>query len=422
MAMAAMPLQSQGRSPTSSSNIMSPSKGSRASASALVGSAFIMATSAIGPGFITQTTRFTEQLSTSFGFVILCSIVLDIVVQLNIWRVISVSGMRAQDLANRLAPGMGYVLAILIVLGGLAFNIGNVAGAAMGVQVIIGADLWIGVVLSVLISFFVFWNKEAGKGLDLFSKILGGLMIALIGYIAISSAPPVMKVMHHAVLPETIDTTAIIVLVGGTVGGYISFAGVHRLLDAGITGDENISSVSRAAVKGIMLASAMRILLFLAVLGIVVTGDRLDEGNPAATVFKLAAGDVGYRIFGVVLWCAAITSVVGSAYTSVSFLRTFHSFFEKYHRIIITFFITCSAVIFLIVGRPVSILIIAGALNAFILPLALGIILLASRGVAIVNQYRHPWWLTIAGWVVVVALGLMCIFSLTSDIGRLWNQ
>lgn len=401
---------------------MSASKGSKAATSALVGSAFIMATSAIGPGFITQTTRFTEQLTTSFGFIIVCSIVLDVVVQLNIWRVISVSGMRAQDLANTLAPGMGYVLTILIVLGGLAFNIGNVAGAAMGVQVMVGADLWMGVVLSVMISLFVFWSKEAGKALDLFSKMLGGIMITLMGYIAVSSAPPMKEVMHHAVLPEKIDTTAIIVLVGGTVGGYISFAGVHRLLEAGITGSENISSVSRAAVKGIMLASAMRILLFLAALGIVVTGATLDEGNPAATVFKLAAGEVGYRIFGIVLWCAAITSVVGSAYTSVSFLRTFHSFFERHHRMIITFFIICSAVIFLIVGRPVSILIIAGALNAFILPLALGIILFASRKAVIMNQYRHPWWMTIAGWMVVVALGLMSIYTLLTDLGRLWNQ
>ena len=401
---------------------MSASKGSKAAASALVGSAFIMATSAIGPGFITQTTRFTEQLTTSFGFIIVCSIILDVVVQLNIRRVISASGMRAQDLANRLAPGMGYVLTILIVLGGLAFNIGNVAGAAMGIQVMVGADLWIGVVLSVIISLFIFWNKEAGKALDLFSKILGGVMIALTGYIAISSAPPIKEAMRHAVLPEKIDTTAIIVLVGGTVGGYISFAGVHRLLEAGITGAENIPSVSRAAVKGIMLASAMRILLFLAVLGVVVTGATLDEGNPAATVFRLAAGEVGYRIFGVVLWCAAITSVVGSAYTSVSFLRTFHSFFEKHHVIIITFFIMSSAVIFLIVGRPVSILITVGAFNAFILPLALGIVLFASRKMVIVNQYRHPWWLTIAGWVVVFVLGIMSIYTLVADLGRLWNQ
>lgn len=401
---------------------MSASKGSRIATSALVGSAFIMATSAIGPGFITQTTRFTEQLTTSFGFIIVCSIVLDVVVQLNIWRVISVSGMRAQDLANTLAPGMGYVLTILIVLGGLAFNIGNVAGAAMGVQVMVGADLWMGVVLSVMISLLVFWNKDAGKTLDVFSKVLGGIMIILIGYVAISSGPPMKEVMHHAVVPEKIDTTAIIVLVGGTVGGYISFAGVHRLLEAGITGQENISSVSRAAVNGILLASAMRILLFLAALGVVVTGATLDEGNPAATVFKLAAGEVGYRIFGVVLWCAAITSVVGSAYTSVSFLRTFHFFFEKHHRMIITFFILCSAVIFLIVGRPVSVLIIAGALNAFILPLALGIILFASRKAVIVNQYRHPRWMSMTGWVVVLALGLMSIYTLLTDLGRLWNQ
>lgn len=400
---------------------MSASKGSKATASALLGSAFIMATSAIGPGFITQTTKFTGQLTTSFGFVIVCSILLDIVVQLNIWRVISVTGMRAQDLANRLAPGMGYVLALLIVLGGLAFNIGNMAGAAMGVQVMVGADLWIGVVISVIISLFIFWNREAGKALDLFSKILGGVMIALMGYIAVSSEPPLMDAMHHAVLPEKIDTTAIIVLVGGTVGGYISFAGVHRLLDAGITGPENISSVSRAAVKAIMLASAMRILLFLAALGVVVAGVTLDEGNPAATVFKVAAGEVGYRIFGVVLWSAAITSVVGSAYTSVSFLRTFHSFFEKQHRIIVTFFIASSALIFLIVGRPVSILIIVGALNAFILPLALGIILLVSRKTTIVNQYRHPWWMIIVGWVVVVTLALMSIYTL-ADLGRIWNR
>lgn len=401
---------------------MSASKGSKAVASALAGSAFIMATSAIGPGFITQTTRFTEQLTTSFGFIIVCSVVLDIVVQLNIWRIISVSGLRAQDLANRLAPGMGYVLAVLIVLGGLAFNIGNVAGAAMGVQVMIGADLWIGTILSVIISLFVFWYREAGKTLDLFAKMLGGIMIGLMGYVAMSSAPPITEVMHRAVWPKTVDTSAIIVLVGGTVGGYISFAGVHRLLEAGITGADNIPLVSHAAVKGIMLASAMRILLFLAVLGVVVTGAALDEGNPAATVFQVAAGEIGYRIFGVVLWSAAITSVVGSAYTSISFLRTFHSRFEKHHRVITSVFIMSSAVVFMIVGRPVSVLIIAGALNAFILPLALGIILVASRKVIMVNQYRHPLWMIVAGWVVVVALGLMCMYTLVADFGRLWNQ
>ena len=65
----------------------------------LLGAAFLMATSAIGPGFITQTTKFTAELKASFGFVILISILMDIGAQLNIWRMVSVSKLYAQDLA-----------------------------------------------------------------------------------------------------------------------------------------------------------------------------------------------------------------------------------------------------------------------------------------------------------------------------------
>src|SRR5512134_2070644 len=96
------------------------------------GAMFLMATSAIGPGFITQTTQFTAQLGAAFAFAILVSIVVDIALQLNVWRVIGVSGLRAQELANTVLPGAGYVLAALVVLGGLVFNIGNIGGTALG--------------------------------------------------------------------------------------------------------------------------------------------------------------------------------------------------------------------------------------------------------------------------------------------------
>src|SRR5512139_811621 len=99
--------------------------------SAILGAAFLMATSAVGPGFLTQTTVFTKQLLASFGFVILLSVILDIFAQLNIWRVLTVSGKRGQDAANETVPGSGYVLAAMIVFGGLVFNIGNVAGAGL---------------------------------------------------------------------------------------------------------------------------------------------------------------------------------------------------------------------------------------------------------------------------------------------------
>jgi Mn2+/Fe2+ NRAMP family transporter len=389
-------------------------------ASALLGSAFLMATSAIGPGFITQTTVFTEQLVTSFGFIILCSILLDIVVQLNIWRVVTITGQRAQDLANRFFFGAGHLLTFLIVLGGLAFNIGNIAGAALGINVLTGADLWVGALVSVAIALIVFWYKEAGAAMDLFSKVLGMVMIALTAYVAISSNPPLAVTLKHTFVPERIDTTAIIVLVGGTVGGYISFAGAHRLLDAGVTGIENVKKVSGAAVRGIVIASLMRVLLFLAALGVVVAGVTLDPGNPAATVFQSAAGNIGYKVFGVVLWCAAITSVVGSAYTSVSFLRSVHAKLESKENLLITVFITISACVFLWIGRPVSILVIVGALNAFILPIALAIILLVSVDQKFMGTYKHPRWLIAFGWLVVIVLLAMSVKTILIDLSKFW--
>ena len=70
-----------------------------------LGAMFLMATSAIGPGFITQTVAFTDQLAAAFAFAIVVSILFDIAIQLNVWRVIGVSGRRAQDLANGVRAG-----------------------------------------------------------------------------------------------------------------------------------------------------------------------------------------------------------------------------------------------------------------------------------------------------------------------------
>ncbi|MEU0093072.1 hypothetical protein [Kribbella sp. NPDC006257] len=87
--------------------------------------------SAIGPGFITQTTTFTVSLGSAFAFAIAASILVDIALQLNVWRVIGVSGRRAQELGNLVAPGVGSVMAGLLLAGGLVFNIGNVSGTGL---------------------------------------------------------------------------------------------------------------------------------------------------------------------------------------------------------------------------------------------------------------------------------------------------
>jgi Mn2+/Fe2+ NRAMP family transporter len=380
--------------------------------SAILGAAFLMATSAIGPGFLTQTTRFTAELLTSFGFVILISLLLDIGAQVNIWRIITVSNRRAQDIANTMLPGLGVFLALLIGFGGLVFNIGNIGGTGLGLNAFTGLDVKAGAIVSCLLSLGIFWYREAGRMIDLLVKTLGVLMILFTTYIAFHSNPPVGEALYRTVWPEKIDVLKIVTLVGGTVGGYISFAGAHRLLDAGIAGKDALPQVTRSSVSGIVITSVMRFVLFFAVLGVVWHGAKLDEGNPAASVFRHAAGNLGYRFFGFVMWCAAITSVVGASYTTISFFKTLHPVLEKQSRVLVTGFIVASTIIFIVVGNPVNLLIIAGAVNGLILPIALAVVLVAATNIKLIGDYRHPLWLLVAGWLVVAAMTYMGYISL----------
>ena len=386
---------------------------------AILGAAFLMATSAIGPGFLTQTTVFTQQLLASFGFVILLSILLDIGAQLNIWRILVVSSKRAPIIANELMPGLGYLITGLIVIGGLAFNIGNIGGCGLGLEVLTGLNPKLGAVISCFLALFIFWMKEAGDLLDRFTKILGLVMMALTLFIALSSNPPVYEAITHSFMPTVFSAKSVVTLVGGTVGGYICFAGGHRLLDAGYSGTASLGDTNRSAVSGILITAIMRIVLFLAALGVVSGGTILDPANPAASVFKIAAGNIGYIFFGVVLWCAAITSVVGAAYTSISFLRNFSSCVDRHQQISISIFIIISTLLFAVLGNPVKILVTVGALNGLILTIALAVILIAARHKKIVENYKQPLWLDIAGWLVVVVMTTLSILTIKNWIAGL---
>ena len=380
--------------------------------SVLLGAAFLMATSAIGPGFMTQTAVFTKDMGATFAFVILVSVIMSFVAQLNVWRVLAVSKMRGQDIANKVLPGLGYFITFLVCLGGLAFNIGNVGGAALGFQVLFDLDLKIAALVSGALGVIIFSFKSASKLMDKLTQVLGAMMILLIGYVAFSTNPPVGTAIKETFIPSSINLMAIITLIGGTVGGYIMFSGGHRLIDAGIVGEENLPQVNKSAILGMSVATIVRVFLFLAVLGVVSLGNQLDAGNPAADAFKIAAGTVGYKIFGLVFLAAALTSIVGAAYTSVSFLKTLFKVVKDYENLFIIGFIVVSTLILIFLGKPVKLLVLAGSLNGLILPITLAITLIASKKEGIVGKYKHSNILFLLGWVVVLVTAYIGVQSL----------
>lgn len=388
------------------------------SRSVLFGAAFLMATSAIGPGFLTQTSKFTAQIGASLALVIVLAIIMDMTAQMNIWSIVSVSGMRAQDVANKLLPGLGVVIAILVAIGGLAFNVGNVGGVALGFNAMIGLNEKVGAVVAGCLGIIIFINKNAKTIMDKVATILAAVILVTVLVVAVISEPPLGEVakglgsFDKLMNKDSGMFLALTTLLGGSCGGYIAFSGAHRLLDAGISGPENISHVRKSVLQGCGTSGVVRILLFLAVLGTCMSGTQwivdnaeaiVGASNPAAEAFRLAAGDLGYRLFGLCLFSAGVSSVVGAAYTSVSFLKTLHPFIAKYERQFVVGFIAFSTLMMVILGNAAALLIIAGAFNGLILPVTLGVMLIAGHQARIVgSEYKHPLWLTILGAIVVL--------------------
>ncbi|MBO5565369.1 MAG: divalent metal cation transporter [Lachnospiraceae bacterium] len=400
----------------------------------ILGAAFLMATSAIGPGFLTQTATFTSSLGSSFGFVILASLIMSAVAQINIWRVLCYTGKRGQDLANEVFGGLGFLLAGLIALGGLAFNVGNVGGGGLGLNALVNIPAKAGYVITALLAIVIFLSKSAKSLIDQIVKYLGAIMIVVILIVMFITKPPVGDAVVNTFVPSSgISATipAILTLIGGTVGGYITFSGAHRLIDGGVTGEDKLGQATRSSVMGMGIAAVVRVLLFLAILGVVTKfpGINLADpaanagmagvpeysgiSNPAAYAFLVGAGNLAYRFAGLVIFCASLTSVIGAAYTSVSFLKSFHPVIAKNENWFIIGFIAFSSLIMVILGGAAKLLVLAGAVNGLILPLGLGSILVATHRKDVVGEkYKHPMILTVLGWIVVAITAYLAIKAL----------
>ncbi len=391
----------------------------RAGRSAVIGAIFLMATSAIGPGFITQTATFTATMGAAFAFAILISVLVDIAVQLNIWRMITSSGKRAGERAIAAIRFSGHVIAILVVIGGLAFNIGNIAGGGLGLNALLGIDAKWGGLLTGALAIIIFLIKKAGKVMDVVLVVLGVGMIVMTVIVAIMSQPPIGDALRQTFVPDELNFATITTIVGGTVGGYITYSGAHRYLDSGHTGPEHAGPVMRAAANGILVTGIMRYVLFLAILGVVASGVSLDlssqAANPAGQAFGVVLGEAGQRIFGAIFWAAAISSVIGAAYTSATFLSTFHKRFRGGWSLqwATVGFIVVSLIMYLLIGTaPAAILIFVGGFNGLILPIGLSVfIYIGWFRRDLLGTRKYPLWLLIAGTLVTLLTWYMGIVS-----------
>ncbi len=348
--------------------------------SALIGAAFMTGASSIGPGFMVQTSLFTAQYDESLAAAIVAMIVIDTFAKLNLWSILGVSGLRGQELANRVLPSAGNVIAILVTFGGFTFAIGNVGGAALGLNAVCGLPLMAGYFLSSGLAISLFLMKNASSGINRASQILSVMVLLILLVMSFQTDPPFQRVASGMLYPEQplLLLVPLITLLGGSTGGYIAYSGAPRFLDAGISGQENLNGIRKSTLLTCGITGLSRILIFLVVFGVCAAGGKAASAaiesaeNPAAQAFLLGAGELGSRLFGVALFCAGITTIIGSSYTSVSFLKTLHPTIAKNETWFITGFIALATLLIVTIGKATALLVIAGVINGFILPLPCG--------------------------------------------------
>ena len=385
---------------------------------AILSVAFLMATTSVGPGFLTQTAVFTNIYKIDMAFPVFASMFITFGIVMNLWRIVGVSGMRIQDIANKVAPGMGYVVGILLALGAVAFNFGNVSGAALGINVLTGVDTTWGALFTGVVGCLLFVVHNASKRMDQMARYLGLFMIILIAYVAMTSLPPMGETMNAAVMPTDIGSLLLptLTIVGGAVGGY--YTGAQRLVDIGLQGKDKVPAIKTAAWVGISIAVVIRILLFLAVFGVIAIGATLDSANPAADAFRQGAGEVGYFIFGLVLFVASITSVVGNSYMAISLIKTLFPIVARNEKVWCVGFIIITSLGTVTMNMPILLLMLAGLVNSIILPIVLGMILVATRRKDIVGDYKHPVYLTFTGIAIVVVMAASSMTNISNFVSK----
>jgi len=72
------------------------------------------------------------------------------------------------------------------------------------------------------------------------------------------------------------------------------------------------------------------------------------------------------------------------------------------------------------VGKPRELLILAGAVNGLILPIALAVILIAATQKRLMKGYQHPVWMQAAGWIVVAVMSWMGYEVIYDSISKLF--
>ena len=119
---------------------------------------------------------------------------------------------------------------ILVAIGGLAFNVGNVGGVALGFNAMFGLNEKIGAVIAGCLGIIIFVNKNAKTIMDKVATVLAAVILLTVATVAVISKPPVGEAVSSL---AQLGNAAALLIIAGAFNGLILPVTLGVMLIAG---------------------------------------------------------------------------------------------------------------------------------------------------------------------------------------------
>ncbi|MEL6285201.1 MAG: Nramp family divalent metal transporter [Pseudomonadota bacterium] len=385
-----------------------------------LGPGVIVAAAFIGPGTVTACTV----AGASFGFALLWTLVFA-----------TVATIILQDMAARLGAGAkrglgealmealpfaplrwiagGLVFAALAI-GAAAYEAGNLAGGALGVSAILGADSpqrWLVVVMAWLAALVILSGRYR-----LIERALIGLVIVMSGAFAASAllVRPELGALAAGLVPQVPPggLMTAVALVGTTIVPYNLFlhaaAARERWPNAGGVEEARIDTGVSVGLGGLVSIA----ILVTAASSLFGQGTAVTSAADMAAGLEPAFGVAARYLVGIGLFAAGLTSAI-TAPLATAFALTELAPVKSVERRMWIF--RCIGLTVLAIGTavalvgisPVQLILVAQIANGLLLPIVALFLLIVMNRAKVLGAHGNGLWSNVAGGaVLVITIGI----------------
>ncbi|MBT8290659.1 MAG: Nramp family divalent metal transporter [Muriicola sp.] len=392
-----------------------------------IGPGFLIAAAFVGPGTITACTL----AGVGFGFALLWAMVLSIVTTVMFQEmaarvgILTKKGLAACIREELKRPWirvsvLGIILAAIVV-GNAAYEAGNIGGAVLGLEALLGSEPspW----YSWLIGGCAFVLLYAGSYKMLEKIFVGLVMMMSISFIlaAILTQPELSSILSGLFVPSLPEGSllTVVALIGTTVVPYNLF--LHAsLVSEKWNSIDDIKAIRWDTILSIGLGGLISIAIVIAAAASQLT--EVSSGLDLAKGLEPLYGTWSKYFLGVGLFAAGITSAItaplAAAYVTASCFN-WNSSFNSWRFRAVWASVLLAGVSFQSFNlKPIEIIKFAQVANGLLLPVICVFLLWIVNKTSLMGSYKNRIWQNILGLIfllLIISLGVKSIWSVISS-------